>query len=360
MSLKYSISVIIPFYNSSLHIKNCIDNLINQDFDEPFEIIMINDGSKDNSLKKLKKFQNNLEIKLLTNKSNYGPAFARNLGIKEAKGEYLFFLDVDDKIEKNTLSYLFNFTKHRKFDLVFCDRKWIENSKNLRKNKYCYHSRKIFQLNDIKKEMKEKFYNPLYSVGLFQLTGRLIKRSVIQKNKILFEEKLRYLEDEAFEWDIVGSIKNALYLRKQLYSYYFNNNLNTALSVGISKNYDVNNFDIVKNHIKKALIKKKFKAKEVLEISNQGYIFLIISALISISRSIKLGKIKYKTGISKRTNLIKKIFQNKNLNKYLNFYKISKNESVDIVQNLKSKSLRLLSKACDERAQKIIKIRRAK
>ena len=56
MSLKYSISVIIPFYNSSLHIKNCIDNLINQDFDEPFEIIMINDGSKDNS-KKLKNFR---------------------------------------------------------------------------------------------------------------------------------------------------------------------------------------------------------------------------------------------------------------------------------------------------------------
>ena len=100
MSLKYSISVIIPFYNSSLHIKNCLENLIKQDFDEPFEIIMINDGSKDNSLKKLKEFQNNLEIKLLTNKSNYGPAFARNLGIKEAKGEYLFFLDVDDKIEK--------------------------------------------------------------------------------------------------------------------------------------------------------------------------------------------------------------------------------------------------------------------
>ena len=173
-------------------------------------------------------------------------------------------------------------------------------------------------------------------------------------------EKLRYLEDEAFEWDIAGSIKNALYLRKQLYSYHFNNNLSTALSEGISKNYNVNNFNIVRTHIHKALIKKKFKMKEVLEITSQGYIFLIISALISITRSIKLGKIKYKTGIFQRKNLIKKIFQNKNLDKNLSYYKVSKNESADIIQNLKSKSLVLLSKACDNRAQKIIKIRRGK
>ena len=52
MSLKYSISVIIPFYNSSSHIKKCLENLINQDFDKPFEIIMVNDGSRDDSLKK--------------------------------------------------------------------------------------------------------------------------------------------------------------------------------------------------------------------------------------------------------------------------------------------------------------------
>ena len=100
--------------------------------------------------------------------------------------------------------------------------------------------------------------------------------------------------------------------------------------------------------------------KEVLEITSQGYIFLIISALISITRSIKLGKIKYKTGIFQRKNLIKKIFQNKNLDKNLSYYKVSKNESADIIQNLKSKSLVLLSKACDNRAQKIIKIRRGK
>ena len=143
-------------------------------------------------------------------------------------------MDVDDKIEKNTLSYLFNFTKHRKFDLVFCDRKWIENSKNLKKNKYCYHSRKIFQLNDIKKEMKEKFYNPLYSVGLFQLTGRLIKRSVIQKNKILFEEKLRYLEDEALNGILLVQLKMHIFKKTTLFLL-FNNNLNTALQLEFQK-----------------------------------------------------------------------------------------------------------------------------
>ena len=78
--------------------------------------------------------------------------------------------------------------------------------KNLRKINIVIIQEKIFQLNDIKKEMKEKFYNPLYSVGLFQLTGRLIKRSVIQ-NKILFEEKLRYLEDEALNGILLVQLK---------------------------------------------------------------------------------------------------------------------------------------------------------
>jgi glycosyltransferase involved in cell wall biosynthesis len=352
-----SISVIIPFFNAKKHIEACVENVLSQSINVSYEVIMINDGSTDKCEKKLEKYKNN-QIKLFSLKSNLGPSEARNLGIKKARGDYLFFLDVDDRIEKNTLSTLHNYIKIKKFDLIFCDRKWIENSKNIRNKKYAYSKNKIFKISEIKKLMERRFYNPLSSVGIFQLTGRLIKRSIIVNNKIYFEKRLRYLEDEAFEWDIIGNLKNAVYVKKQLYSYFLNNNTNTALSRGVSSGFSNKNFEIVTKHVENSLMKKSFSKKEIKRIGDQGYIFLIISSLISITRSILLGKINSKKGIAQRNILIENIFKNKKIIRAIKYYQKSKNESKLIVEAIKLRSLKLLSKACDLRALEVIKIRR--
>jgi len=86
-------SVIIPLYNKEKYIKNTIESVLNQDFTD-FEILVINDGSTDNSLKQVEMFSDG-RIKIF-NQENQGVSVARNLGIEQSKGKYICFLDADD------------------------------------------------------------------------------------------------------------------------------------------------------------------------------------------------------------------------------------------------------------------------
>jgi glycosyltransferase involved in cell wall biosynthesis len=314
MSDKICVSVIVPFFNAEKHIKRCIYNLQNQTFKKSFEIIMVNDGSTDRSLKIINKL-NYRRIKLYNLKKNYGPANARNIGIKKARGKYIYFLDVDDQIDKESLDILFNYTKDGKFDLVFSDRKWIEHKKNIRLNKFAYKKNLTFNEKKIKKVMESRFFNPLDNVGFYNLTGRLIKSIIIKKNKISFEKKLRYLEDEAFTWDVLGHIKNAVYVKKQLYSYHINPNISTTLSSNLNKNYPLSNFKLVKEHITKSLKNKKFIRKNIDKISSQGFIYLIISAIISYSRSILLKKVSAHFGNLRLITFLKTILNDEDINR---------------------------------------------
>lgn len=355
MAIIPEISVIIPFFNSQKYILNCLKCLKNQNF-QNFEVIFIDDGSDDESEKLIKKnLKKNYRIFKL--KKNLGPGYARNIGIMNAQGKYIFFYDVDDNISNNIFLILYKFAQKHKLDVVFCDRKWIENKRNIRKGKFAFKNNRILQNDEINKQIKDRFYKPLRNIGIFQLTGRLIKREIIKKNNIFFEKNLRYLEDEAFEWDIIGNIKNIGYIRKQLYHYNININQDSGVSAGILKEFKIKNYEIIKRHIYNN-VKKKLSKNYAKIVSDQGYIYLIISTLVSLTRSILLGKINYKFGIIKRREIIKKIFKIKKLSHMLNAYKISKEESELIIKYMKLRKIKNLERACDLRAKEILKIRR--
>ena len=93
------ISVIIPVHNTEKYIGECLESVINQDYDS-FEVICINDFSEDDSLRILKMYEEKYScIKVINfNDSNKGVATARNCGIRNANGKYIFFLDSDDCI----------------------------------------------------------------------------------------------------------------------------------------------------------------------------------------------------------------------------------------------------------------------
>ena len=102
------ISVIINVYNGQNFIKKCLDSVINQTY-KNLEILIINDGSTDNTLKICEGY-NDSRIKIITTK-NLGLAMSRNVGIENANGDYLYFVDVDDLIELDTIEYLYNLCK---------------------------------------------------------------------------------------------------------------------------------------------------------------------------------------------------------------------------------------------------------
>lgn len=96
------ISIIVPAYNVSKYIEKCIDSLLNQTFTGQYEIIIVNDGSTDNTLEIVEEYKDNEKI-VLINQSNMGLSDARNTGIKHSKGKFLFFIDADDFVSRTLL-----------------------------------------------------------------------------------------------------------------------------------------------------------------------------------------------------------------------------------------------------------------
>lgn len=115
------ISVIINAYNSEKYIRKCIDSVINQTY-KNIEIVVINDGSTDNTLEILNSYDDS-RIKIITQK-NKGLALSRNVGIDNSNGKYIYFLDADDLIEKDTIEYLYNICK--KYDVLISTCRPIE------------------------------------------------------------------------------------------------------------------------------------------------------------------------------------------------------------------------------------------
>lgn len=103
---KYAISVIIPVYNAAETLKKCLDSVCEQSLEREFEIICVNDGSTDSSADILKAYAKKYPQIILIEQENCGGAGARNRGLKEAEGEYLFFLDADDFLPRDTLQKL--------------------------------------------------------------------------------------------------------------------------------------------------------------------------------------------------------------------------------------------------------------
>ena len=109
---KIKISVIIPIYNVEKYIRECIESILNQTF-RNIEVIAVNDGSKDNSIKIVEEYLSDRRLKII-NKENGGAPSARNIGMKTARGKYVYFIDSDDFIEKDVLEILYKNSESEK------------------------------------------------------------------------------------------------------------------------------------------------------------------------------------------------------------------------------------------------------
>lgn len=131
------ISVIVPIYNVEQYLEVCLSSILNQTY-KNFEVICVNDGTKDNSVKIVEDFQKKDSRVFLFNKENGGLSSARNLGLQKATGDYVCFLDSDDLMDKNFLETMFHYITKHNADMVSCSYfkfadgkkfKWAKNKK---------------------------------------------------------------------------------------------------------------------------------------------------------------------------------------------------------------------------------------
>lgn len=111
------LSIIVPAYNSSDYIKECIASVLAQKTSYNYELIVINDGSQDNTLGKINLFKEDKHLKII-NQENKGFSGARNRGIDEARGKYIMFLDSDDLLCENSIEKLMKTANNKKADIV--------------------------------------------------------------------------------------------------------------------------------------------------------------------------------------------------------------------------------------------------
>lgn len=125
------ITVVIPCYNAEQYIDKCVTSLLKQT-NQNFDVIFIDDSSKDKTVEKLENIalNCNLNIRILKNEKNSGPAYSRNRGILSTSTEYITFCDADDSYEPDFLSKLFNQLEKNKADLVVCGYSIVDENGN--------------------------------------------------------------------------------------------------------------------------------------------------------------------------------------------------------------------------------------
>ena len=180
------ISVIVPVYNVEKYIEKCLKSLVEQTL-KNIEIIIVNDGSTDNSKKIISKFAEKYSNIKYYEKTNGGLSSARNYGIKYANGEYVAFLDSDDYVEKNLYELMYKKALQENSDMVECDFIWEYYGKNGEIVKTKKDKRKKFKtLNQYVKNARVVAWN------------KLIKKQIIDDFNIRFPEGLIYEDIEFF------------------------------------------------------------------------------------------------------------------------------------------------------------------
>ena len=195
------VSVIVPVYNVEKYLEKCLNSLVNQTL-ENIEIIIVNDGTKDNSEEIIKKFIEKYPKKIVyLKKENGGLSDARNYGIPYAKGEYIAFLDSDDYVEKDIYKVMYELAKKENSDMVVCDFLW-EYPNKVRED--------IGQVYKGKKEMLEKVRVVAWN--------KLIRKSILEKTQIQFPKGLRY-EDVEFTYKLIPHLNKVSFLKKPYIHY---------------------------------------------------------------------------------------------------------------------------------------------
>ncbi|WP_455795915.1 glycosyltransferase family 2 protein [Clostridium butyricum] len=128
------LSVIVPIYNGERYLKDFIENVQSQTYKE-FELILVNDGSTDNTESICKKYEELDPRIVLINKKNEGAGPSRNSGLKIATGNYIMFIDCDDYFENNYFEILYDTIIRNKVDLVICSQKNVIGNKVIEENK---------------------------------------------------------------------------------------------------------------------------------------------------------------------------------------------------------------------------------
>lgn len=209
------ISVIVPAFNVEKYIEQCITSILSQTY-RNLELLIINDGSTDQTKFICENYERkDKRLKLISVKNN-GVSSARNIGLKEAKGDYIFFVDSDDWIEPETLMDMKTSLEKSEFDCVMCSYNSYKNNNKIKSNHITNNSNMVYTQKSIINAMCY-MNNPYENFDLGVIWGALYKKELI--NKIQFNENISIGEDFEFKYKVLLNSNSVMCTETQYYNY---------------------------------------------------------------------------------------------------------------------------------------------
>lgn len=313
--LQYKVSIIVPVYNAEKYLEECIDSLINQTY-ENIEIILVNDGSTDNSLNICKEYEKYTNLRVIT-QENQGVSTARNKGLETSTGEYIMFVDSDDYIEPNMVEEMIKGVINS--DMVICEYN----------EKYQNSIIPIKIRSDLNKiNAKEAILLTFDTAGGY-LWNKIFKKETIIKNNFKFDSNIHMLEDQLFVIKYMSKINEITIIHKCLYNYRIrktsaarntNNNKYNSIIIALHKIIDIfNELDINNLIIKQKIIEYCYKDNNDLIVQNVKLVFNqdINEIYKELMKSKKIKRVnKIKMFVFKRCNWIYKHYKKNKDMKY--------------------------------------------
>lgn len=315
------VSAIIPVYNVEEYLPKCLDSLINQTLKD-IEIIVVNDGSPDNSEKIIKEYSKKDKRIIYIKKENGGQGSARNLGLKKARGEYISFIDSDDWIDADMFESMYNKAKENDFDIVTCGYKNVSNE-SVEEIPI-----KDIILSKLKSDPISKFFTTV------MVWDKIYKKDFLINSEIEFIENKVWYEDLCYSVNLISLTDKIDFVNKPFYNYLIREQ-STMRNTKILKNLDLITIfeDISDFYRKNNIYDKYYEELEFIAIDHFS------SGMIRVIKTNGNRKDK-KTVLKEYDKYLRKHFYNLKNNKYLNSF--SKNRRL-IYNLLIKRKYRLVS-----------------
>lgn len=243
------VSIIIPAYNIENYIERCLESCINQSF-ENIEIIVVDDGSKDNTKQIIRNYElKDLRIKVITT-SNKGVNNARKEGLNNSIGDYILFLDGDDYLSKDAIEKCYNIAKDNDYDIIQFNYilKYSNGQQQLPWDNNFYNENAGQVFDDY------KYLDLLFNTKCnFSIWSKFIRKEFMVKNNIELLSNSSYGEDLAFVYDLAMNKPKVYILNENLYYYYQRegslSNKFSEKSLDINKSIDHIRCQLINNNL---------------------------------------------------------------------------------------------------------------
>ncbi|MFC4320723.1 glycosyltransferase family 2 protein [Litchfieldia salsa] len=226
--MRPKISIIVPIYNVEQYLNRCFNSLLSQTLKD-IEIIAVNDGSTDSSLKTVEQLAANDNRIVVIDKVNGGVSSARNEGLSKANGEYIGFVDPDDWVDSTMYETLYSIAEREKSDIVMCSymREFGSHSKEKKFNlpeKTTFHNEEVRDkvLRRLVGPINEEIANPELLDAWGTVWSKLYKTEIIKNNKIQFKDlqEIGSNEDSLFNIEAVYHAKTFTFFNRPFYHYW--------------------------------------------------------------------------------------------------------------------------------------------